>query len=141
MPEPLTLDFYTWFMDEDHHRHLRMTPTQYTEITVPLMQKGAYKLPISLLIFHQAPRNRLRCSFKINKKIKKVDIGRRGRTVRHNSKHLTRVDFYLKSNTTKVNSVVAHCKSLYYYPPDQKWFPMNVFKRVLIKFKKCEIKM
>ena len=136
--EPFSLTLYTWFMERDHHDNLRLKG--HTELVASLPPNMAYSLPVHALIFHESSRDSVKCTLQrpYTATPTSLDTTESGPNVAHLGPHLTRVMFKLGATPDKGGTYNISCIGSYYYPLDNKWFPVQASKAITIRFIECK---
>ena len=136
--DPFSVTLYTLFMDRGNHDDLRLR--DHTDLVIPELRDQIYSLPVSILIFHESSRDKVKCSLQRAYTATPIslDIAKRSSHVLHISKHLTRVMFNVPASSEKSGTYGVSCTGNYYYLPDNKWFPAQVEKAITLRFEQCK---
>lgn len=134
--DPFSVTFYTHFMDRDNYNwptHRNVTP-----VLVPELPDRIYNLPVYILLFHEAPRDKISCTLQrpFTRRPLTLQVTRRGSHVAHIGKYLTRLKFEVGATAEKSGRYTVTCKGHYYYLLDDSWSPITVNKIMEINFEK-----
>ena len=126
------------FMDRDNYKDLRVR--DYTELVVPELRDKIYSLPVLILIFHESPRDRIKCTLERARTVTPItlDLEKQSSHVLHVSEHVTRLMFKVEATSEKSGMYRVSCKGHYYYPFDDNWFPVEVEKSIMLRFEQCK---
>ena len=127
-------------MERVHYDQLRLQG--HTELLLPLLNDRIYSLPVQILIFHESSRSEVECTLgrPYTATALPVDLTKEnGAHVIHIGRHLTRVMLRVGASQEKSGTYTVSCSGKYFYPLDNKWYPMQVEKSIALRFEKCKM--